>query len=582
MIRAALCLLLGAGMPGHAGPSAAAVRDADLAVPAERAPEEKPAAKAGGEARAPAPPTKAVEEPVFQMPELVIIGENQARIMAQKEQLAGTPMRGLHEAPLLEKEEGSITALRQRQPPPRPVPVEPGPVAVAKLEGGSPAWFGGAAWLGRQESRSLVGLDLAGSYLEGEPVATGRVGGWDTRAALEYARVFDRAEMRGREENRPGWMKYVQPQGLADGESVSGGWRGSSRNLPRQSADARRRLDRWFVAGDSLRSPSGVGETARVEFVRDSTPQAALRGLFLGGSGRVPLARRGDVTIRMEPRVEMESARVTGDHLLAGTLVEAVWTSSERWRYSLGFTADGVYGGGLSAGSLRPAGGVSWTAAAGPTLSASFAPAMRAAWFAEQAPAVPYALFTGRMEPERVLADFELKVWQEAWDGSEGHASYRYRESRNALTWSERGAEGLWEPAMLPGLRLQEFSAGFRYGAWRPVVLYAEGKWRSVGTDSGQVTNLPRGEGVAGVEFAWEGLTAGAELEILRSRPRSAEDGAAELDPCVDLRARVSYRLRRWMEIYGRAENLTGNRVERWGGYPEPKPFGSAGALVSF
>src|ERR1043166_9214730 len=70
-------------------------------------PPETPPATVGGKGGEPTGPVKAGEEPVFQLPELVIVGANQARIMAQKEQLTATPLKGLHEAPLLEKEEGS-------------------------------------------------------------------------------------------------------------------------------------------------------------------------------------------------------------------------------------------------------------------------------------------------------------------------------------------------------------------------------------------------------------------------------------------------------------------------------------------
>ncbi len=530
----------------------------------------------------PAPRTKAVEEPVFKMPELVIIGDNQARIMAQKEQLAGSPMRGLHEAPLLEKEEGSVAALRKREPAPRFPPVVPGTVPAVKLEGGSPSWLGGSVWIGRQESKSLRELALSGSWLKGEPVGFGNAGGWDTQVTLGYARLLEDEELKAREARLPNWARYLAFLGLPDGESVTVGWQEGSRDLPFQSVTAQRRLSRLFVGGEVSQSEHGYSETGRFELMRVRTPQGPVKGTFAAGNSQLPIWHRGNMALRIKPRGEAEAAGPTGTHLLAGATVEAAWIPSERWRYLAGFSAEGLFGGRVSARSLRPVGGVSWTTPAGPTISASFSPSLRAAWFAEQAVAVPYSLFTTKagIEPERELADAEISVWQQLWDGSEGRATYRFRESRNALSWLEQPGEGLWQPVVLSELRVHELSLSLRYNGWRPFRVYGEGRWRSITSPAGQVTNLPRGEGKVGAGWDWRVFTVGLELAVARSRPRSVL--GPDLEPYEDVRLKLSWKPRAGVEVYGRGENLLGERVEHWGGYPEPKRFLTAGAIISF
>ncbi|MEK7765835.1 MAG: hypothetical protein AAB368_06315, partial [bacterium] len=125
----------------------------------------------------PAAPAKPVEEPVFQLPELVIVGENQARILAQKEQFSSSPLKGLREAPLLEKEENSIAALRLRAPVALSGTEREGVAGALRLEGGSPLWGGGALWLGRLRPGSALALEAEASGLRGDGTAGGTAGG---------------------------------------------------------------------------------------------------------------------------------------------------------------------------------------------------------------------------------------------------------------------------------------------------------------------------------------------------------------------------------------------------------------------
>ena len=532
----------------------------------------------------PAPAATAVEEPAFQMPELVIIGENQARIMAQKEQMAGTPLRGLREAPLLEKEEGTVAVLRKREAAPRGAPPPARVAAVVKAEGGAPAWFAGSAWLGKLSPQGFLNLGLSGSRLEGPKVGLGKAGGWDTEVSAGCGFLFK--DIGSVEAKLPGWTRRIFPVGFPDGGSMSLGWQEQSRDLPYVSAVARRKLSRFFLAGESSCSDTGWMKIGEAGFTRVRTPRGEFQGGFLGGSSRIPLWSGGTVAVGLKPRGEMEAADMTGDHVLLGTAVEASWIPGGRFRYLAGFSAEGVYGGGFHAGSVSPIGGVSWTSPSGPVVTASFSPSMRAHWFTDLrsgAAAASYSVFDGNLRPERELANAELAVRHQIWDGSEGRASYRFRESRSALSWREIPGQGLWAPVTLAELRVQELILGARYNGWRQLSVYGEGCWRDVESPSGEVANLPRGEGKAGVDWAWRKLTVGAEIKVARFRPRSDLPGPGQdLKPYTDMGVRVSYKPWSRAEIYLRGENLLGQTIEHWGGYPEPKRLAVLGALVSF
>jgi len=356
------------------------------------------------------------------------------------------------------------------------------------------------------------------------------------------------------------------------------GWQEQRRDLPYQSRGAQRSLTRLFAGSGTAASRKGWSGLGRIAWVRARAPQGSSQGAYIEGTSQVPLWHSRRLALRINPRLEGELARVTGNHVLTGATVEAAWVPSERWRYMAGLTADLLAGGG-STSLVRPVGGVTWTTPVGPTLSASIRSALHGAWFAEQA-AVPYAFLTGPIQPERGLVEAELSVWQQTWDGSEGRLTYQFRESRNALSWRERPGEGLWQPQVLSELRIHEVQMGLSYLGMAPLRIYGEGRWRSIRSPNGQVANLPRGEGTAGVEWTWRSLTAGLELEVVRARPRAVQGPA--LSPFEDLRLKVSYKPVRWAEVYGRGENLLGQDIERWGGYPEPKRLLTLGTIIAF
>lgn len=527
-----------------------------------------PATVGGRPAEAPKPPAKAVEEPVFRLPELVIIGENQARIMAQKESLTGSPLKGLHEAPLLEKEESSVTALRQREPALVARPTRTGTGVAVRIEGGTDGWVGGGVWAGRQTDHSTIGVDLDASTLKGEPVGTGHAGGWQAGAAVSGGWTGD----------TPRWLSWLSLGADPDLVHASAGWREQWRDLPVAGPDARRRLTRLGVSGDASRAAWSTEE--RLEVVHLRTPVRSVGAAGLRANGSLHVWGNGPVAVEFAGRGEGELADAAGDHLLAGGTLEASYIPADRWRYQAGIRMEGVFGGRVFAGSLRPVGGAAWTTPLGPTVTAVFSPSLEAPWVSREAGESPYSFFRARLVPERCLADLEVAGTHEVWDGSSARVAYRVTNVRDALTWGEAPGTGLFFPAALSRLRVGEFGVNGRYAGLRPFAIDAGARWRAVGATGGHVANLARAEGRGGLEWSWRTITARADVEVVRSRSRGI--GGGTLDPFATLGLGLSWVPKPRLEVRLRGSNLNGADVERWAGYPEPRRFVSLGAVAAF
>jgi len=572
---------------------ASSVQAADRTSAPAAPPSEAPPATVGGKSGEPAPPVKGVEEPVFQLPELVIVGENQARIMAQKEQLTATPLKGLHEAPLLEKEEGVVTALRQRDPVPGPAPLVPGHRAAVKLEAGSAGWVGGAGWFGTQSDQGFTGVDVSASRLIGAPVGFGHAGGMDAAAAFSMGDMTTA-------ESRSGtglvhWLSARRMDALALAVSASV----RTRDLPYWSSTASEKLYRLWLATDGSDQPRGSSGSGRLAAAWEESPAGKENGVDLSGARWESLWHRDAWSLRVRGRLEGGIAEHEGTHLLPGALVQAEWVLGERWRGEAGVNAEGVFGGGVTAGSVRPAGGLAWTSPDGPTVAARFAPAMNAPWFSRAAADNPYAVFTKTLVPERELANAELSVWQGWRDGTAVRAAYRYVETRNAATWTELPG-GVWTPAQIPGLRTQELDLNGStpvetLGALMPGTRWAvtaRGRWRNLVASTGplvggasppsQLTNVPRAEGTIGFTAAWGTVTGDLTAEIVRWRPRTSVIGPPDLAPYFDLGLGAVWKPVRWGQAFVRVSNLAGSPVEPWAGYPDPRSLLRVGAIVSF
>ncbi|MEK7767188.1 MAG: hypothetical protein AAB368_13225, partial [bacterium] len=183
--------------------------------------------------------------------------------------------------------------------------------------------------------------------------------------------------------------------------------------------------------------------------------------------------------LTVRPRAEAELADKAGKHARLGADAEAAWIPSERMRAFAGVAADDAFGGGLAAWSIQPRAGAAWTFEAGWTVEAAFAPGFRVPWLTAQAEAVPYAWFTAAPVPERDRVDATLAAWIQHVDGSGFRAAYRYRDTMDALTWRERLAQGLWEPATLASLRMHELRLSADLRQLKPPVFTPEGAWPS-------------------------------------------------------------------------------------------------------
>jgi len=502
----------------------------------------------------PAAPAKPVEEPVFQLPELVIVGENQARILAQKEQFTSSPLKGLREAPLLEKEENTVAALRLRAPVAPSGTEREGVVGAARVEGGAPLWGGGALWLGRVTPRSALALEAEGSALRGDGKAGGVAGGRDVAVGFSAA--------------RPGR------------DSASLGWRERVRDLPAQSPSAHRQYDRLRAAGEA--AGGGAAALAGLTLARLTTPQGGLSAAALAASGEWPAWTGAATAVTIRPRAEAELADAAGRHASAGADAEAAWIPDERVRAFAGVAADGAFGGGLNAASARPLAGASWTVPAGWTFEASFRPGFRVPWLAASAEAAPYSWFTAAPAPERDRADATVAAWLRHVDGSGFRAAYRYRDAVDALSWRERPGQGLWEPATLASFRMHELRVSGELRQLAPFVVTAAGAWRQVATSGGRMANLPRSEGALGGTWTRGNFTAGTDVRINGLRPRGAASVANDLPASADWSAGVAWRPAARWELYARAANLLGDPVQTWGGYADPARLVTLGARLAF
>jgi hypothetical protein len=557
-----------ASAPGRTGTAPSAPPPTALARKAPPGPSQ---AAAGTEAK----PSKAVEEPVFQLPELVIVGENQARILAQKEQMADTPMKVLREAPLLEKEEGAVAALRLRDPAPFGRTPTKGPFGLVKAQGGSPTFLGGDILYGTQGRNGFIAVRGQGDSLKGPAVAAGRAGGWN--AGISVLGAYDRSEP---DAGAPGLARSLSSLTPYATGSFALGWREAGRNLPAISAGARRRADSGFMSWEGATGGNRFADSGKLEYLKVSAEGESRDGFLVTERMKVAAWDGEALSLGARPRVELEYADKSGNHFLMGSDFLAAWVPGERLRATAGMNAEGVFAGGIFLGSVRPLGGVSWTTPAGPTVSAVFEPHISAPWMVKEARECPYSWFEARMVPERELADFTLSAWQERWDGSEVRAAFRLRESRDALAWYEFPGSGVYHEAALDELRVSEFSLGVRWHGFRNLGLYGTATFRAVSTEGGKATGLPKGEGLAGAEYRWRALTGNLEASAAGKRARSIAGG--ELAPYFDLAMRLGWRPVPEAELFAKVANLLGDDIEIWGGYPEPRGMLTFGAVVAF
>ena len=453
----------------------------------------------------PQAPTKGIEEPVFQLPELVIVGENQARIMAQKEALTTSPMRGLHEAPLLEKEEAGVNGLRRRLPPPYPAFTRTGTYAAVRGEGGLPALFGGGLVLGRQDATRLVQLDAAADTIRGEPIPGGRAGGRDLGVGLL-------AEWAGAP---PAWLDRVPFLPAPDLIHVDGGWRGVARDLASAGPTGGvRKADLVSLDADLLAAESG-GRTGVVAGWSTLTapPTGRESAVEAGFSADLLRWTRASWTVFGGGRLHGESATAAGGRVLVGGDLGVAWIPTERWRSEAGLRLDyGSDGGGRFAGSARPTLGIACSLPTGTHATARVGGGLDAPWFARAAVANPYAVMPVRVAPQRTLVEAGLAGWQERRDGGRVGARWEVSRTVDASTWRVRPGEGLFEPAALSRLDVNLFGLNARWRWLRGWSARGEARWRAVTATGGRMANLARGEGEVGVDWAQGPWSAGASV----------------------------------------------------------------------
>jgi hypothetical protein len=519
-------------------------------------------------------PVKKVDEPVFKLPELVIIGENQARIMAQKEQMAGTPLSGLHEAPLLEKEEGAVTALRSRENAPTGREYKRGLSGILRAEGGTHGFLSGAGWLGVQEGKRMRGADFYADTISGEKAGPGRASGWNAGISLGGALVDA-----PKDPLKPSLADSFLPWLRADSRMFGLGWKASGRDLP-YTGSAHRTMNAGYLAAETARGSRGFRASSLVQGAWLESPAGNDRMFLLGGDLDVPVKERGPLSILSRVRLQGGTARFAGGCGLAGTGLEAAWIPGERYRFLGGFSADIASGDGVSARSLRPLLGASWTTPAGPTLSARLSGGLTVPWPGRWAVESPYSFFPRMPAPVRELASLELSAWQETWDESMLRVDVRVRELRDALSWYESPG-GLFAPAPVPQASIRELELSGRYNGWKPVAVYGAAVWREVAATAGlSIAGLANGNGRGGIEYAWREFTIASELEVGLVADRNILGGY--LPPYECLNVRGGWQARKWLEVFARCENLLGDRMERWGGYPEPRRLVSGGVTGIF
>lgn len=580
MIRAWLSALLLTGGLAFAAEKSGGIPDPE-------APKPPPATVGTDKEAQPSVPAKGVEEPVFQLPDLVIVGENQARIMAQKEALTGSPLQGLHEAPLLEKEESSIAALRRREPAPVPYPTRTGTGALLRLEGGSGGAFLGGGWIGRQTERRLLGLEFHGARILGEPVGTGYAGGWEAGATFHVAHVSSPGAP---VQERPAGTKRLNPLmvgGVAEQGRAAFAFGLSRLDLPRFTGVPGAERSRGSVQASGATSAGGGNLEAAVQVRYASIGATRHDSDALGTAVELSaqLTQWRSVTVVIRPRFEAETADGSGSPSLLGGTVEAAWVPGERIRGVAGITLEGASwtrpgGSRAFSGLASPMGGLAWTFGAGTTVSARFAPGVTVPWVARAAVESPYSVFGTSTIPERTLGDLRVAARMERRDGSHAEVAYRLRESRGAASWWERPGEGLFQPAHVSAATVHEGRLSLRTLRWNPLSVRVEAAWREIVTTGGAIANLPESEGVVSAAYPWKTLTFGADVTIAQARPGSIDGPRLPGYGSLGLRAEWAPLPR--IAVLLAASNLGGARIERWAGYPEPRRLVTIGARAAF
>ncbi len=199
-----------------------------------------------------------------------------------------------------------------------------------------------------------------------------------------------------------------------------------------------------------------------------------------------------------------------------------------------------------------------------------------------QAAAVPYSCFTRGLVPERTRTDISVKAWQEHWSGSFVEVGYRGRDIRQALSWQLRPGEGLFEPAAVSRLRLNELVFAMKFRNATPLRVQGRAIWRGFGSRGGEAVNLPNGEGSLGAGYDFGRFSLDAELGVVGERPGSFTGTGEKLAGYENLNLKLTWLPEKWLRVYVGGENVLGRPIQLWQGYPEPKHFFSAGVLAAF
>jgi len=569
-----------AGLCLAAGPvcSWAADRGEDLASEAESA---APAATGPRVEEPAATLTKDQERPALKLPDVVVKGEKQFQVTAERQDLLFVdPMAGAKEIPM-DFARVAIPGLEGKQVP-------GAETVTAKnyfllLEAGAGPYH-------VAEGRVVVGQKLGPvNYLLRGNETTGE---WPRAFAFIPDHQGLGADLDVRWDGGATWSITGSLAGKDDRDrQPAAGPAGWGPWLQRRYGEAGLQTD-WALSPNASLNFIGAYKSMRQAGIPGPDRPELLADIFncrVGYEQIIPGLIPDGLSLEIEGKVQGQSVRRERTFLdLQAWEAQKTLSVTSRFRLfsilhaNLGVRLDD-FEGPQGASAANVVGQISLVLPTGSILYATAQPAMLWKAVSEWAFENSWQASAALPRPESVYGDYRVG-WRQTLGGSVSlEAGWFKRDATQTPVWTDDDQDGLFTYANLPQTHTQggQMTLEVRYLPNLQQTLVYEYREATAGRDR-HFPYQPQHEGRSEIHWDLGGVDLGAHYRFLGERFSRADENAPSLDAAHLFGASVNVEVSPGWTVFGRLDNILGVRWEKWRGYPERGHSGLAGLRVIF
>jgi|GEM_PF-4924239 len=185
--------------------------------------------------------------------------------------------------------------------------------------------------------------------------------------------------------------------------------------------------------------------------------------------------------------------------------------------------------------------------------------------------------------PEEVKTHVRAGLQQRFGEAVSLDAAWFLRDARNTLAWIDPNADGLFDLVNLPQTRVQGLEAELEINYSHRVSQKFSYTYRQLEADNGQVqpnTALQEARTELRVEF--DSVMASLDYHYLGARYADPGEQNPSLEPAHLAGARMDIRISPSVNVYAKLENLLNDSWEKWKGYPGRNISYLAGLRIVF